>query len=1001
MASDYIATQDRERCPHCQRDFTSRGISRHRCRSADTATNVTATSPDETEVHDRIEEAPINIRWGNMTGLDEVQTEIQQAYNEITTWHKNIFELPRGKAGRDFITEATRLIQLFNNKTQWEPLAIHCLNIFMPIMLQKPSAKSKNKDHTKYLVKRLALWKEGKLKMLMSECREIQKRLKSSSQKKEEIIRGFTRLMMQGKVRQALKLIDSENDISGIHTLNAEIRQTLEAKHPTPEPIREVALAQDEITPVEDVIFEDIDFERVQRAAKNTSGSGGPTKIDADTWRHILCSKAYKIQSEGLAAEIASLARRLCTEDIQHDYISSLLSCRLVPLMKEDNGVRPVGVGETLRRIIGKCVTQVLKQDIQVSGGTLQMCTGVEAGIEAAIHAMQKSFNEDWCEAILLVDADNAFNRLNRKVALHNIQRTCSPLFRYLNNSYNTPAKLYLGDGSFLLSEEGVTQGDNLAMAMYALSTRPLINSLKETRGMDENFKQVWYADDSTGAGKLEKLKRWWQHLKEEGPAYGYFPKPTKTHLIVKNLEDLERAQLLFAGDGVKVTIDGERHIGAVVGSDEFRKEYIAKKVEKWVKDVEELTEIAKDEPQIALSAFNTGLSQRWKFVQRTVKDTGEFFNPLESAIRDKLIPAICGRSVSDIERRVVALPYRFGGLGIQNPTETASREYLSSRKITAGLTNLICDQDMDIKKLDTDAIKKTKAELKQEKDAVLKQEVDELLMQLDENKRRSLKAAQEKGASSWLAALPIKRLGYVLNKQEFRDGICLRYGWQVKNTPKFCACGENNTIDHILTCKKGGYVSMRHNALRDAEVKIMEEVCRDVKTEPQLMPIEREAVRGNNAPQARLDISAIGVWSQCEKTFLDVRVTHPNAVSHREKSLQQLYKQNENEKKKLYNDRIINVEKATFTPLIFTTTGGMGPECEKFNKRLAELISMKKKEAYSHVIGHIRTKLRFSLLRSILVAIRGIRGKISVNDRDAAEVSFNLIPQETCYETR
>ena len=116
----------------------------------------------------------------------------------------------------------------------------------------------------------------------------------------------------------------------------------------------------------------------------------------------------------------------------------------------------------------------------------------------------------------------------------------------------------------------------------------------------------------------------------------------------------------------------------------------LQKKVEKWVKDVEELTEIAKDEPQIALSAFNTGLSQRWKFVQRTVKDTGEFFNPLESAIRDKLIPAICGRSVSDIERRVVALPYRFGGLVIQNPTETASREYLSSRMIPAGLTKLI-----------------------------------------------------------------------------------------------------------------------------------------------------------------------------------------------------------------------------------------------------------------------------------------------------------------------
>ena len=66
--------------------------------------------------------------------------------------------------------------------------------------------------------------------------------------------------------------------------------------------------------------------------------------------------------------------------------------------------------------------------------------------------------------------------------------------------------------------------------------------------------------------------------------------------------------------------------------------------------------------------------------------------------------------------------------------------------------------------------------------------------------------------------------------------------------------------------------------------------------------------------------------------------------------------------------DRIINCEKATFTPLVFTTTGGMGPECHKLNKRLAELIAIKKKESYSHVIGHIRTKLRFALLRSVLV---------------------------------
>ena len=77
-----------------------------------------------------------------------------------------------------------------------------------------------------------------------------------------------------------------------------------------------------------------------------------------------------------------------------------------------------------------------------------------------------------------------------------------------------------------------------------------------------------------------------------------------------------------------------------------------------------------------------------------------------------------------------------------------------------------------------------------------------------------------------------------------------------------------------------------------------------------------------------------------------------------------------------------------------------MGPECEKLNRRLAELIATKRKEAYSDVIGHIRTRLRFALLRSTLVAVRGVRGK-GTSDESNMDISFNLIPSEQCYETR
>ena len=108
----------------------------------------------------------------------------------------------------------------------------------------------------------------------------------------------------------------------------------------------------------------------------------------------------------------------------------------------------------------------------------LQTCSGLESGVEAAVHAMSNIFDKDDCEAVLLVDAENAFNTINREAAIHNIGRICPPLHKYLKNSYKEPPKLYLHDGSHILSREGATQGDNLAMPMYGLSTRPLIDAV-------------------------------------------------------------------------------------------------------------------------------------------------------------------------------------------------------------------------------------------------------------------------------------------------------------------------------------------------------------------------------------------------------------------------------------------------------------------------------------------------------------------------------------------
>ena len=153
--------------------------------------------------------------------------------------------------------------------------------------------------------------------------------------------------------------------------------------------------------------------------------------------------------------------------------------------------------------------------------------------------------------------------------------------------------------------------------------------------------------------------------------------------------------------------------------------------------------------------------------------------------------------------------------------------------------------------------------------------------------------------------------------------------------------------------------------------------MCKDVKVEPLLLPLGNSGTLSTNtAEKARLDVSAVGIWSPMERTFLDVRVMHPNSPSYMEKPIDQLYVQHEAEKKRTYNDRILNVEKGSFSPLVFSTSGGMGPESTRYHKRIAELFSRKKGEEYSHVMGFIRTSIRFALLRSTLVAIRGERGR-------------------------
>eukprot|EP00117_Sycon_ciliatum_P029467 scpid89020/ scgid2082/ len=149
-----------------------------------------------------------------------------------------------------------------------------------------------------------------------------------------------------------------------------------------------------------------------------------------------------------------------------------------------------------------------------------------------------------------------------------------------------------------------------------------------------------------------------------------------------------------------------------------------------------------------------------------------------------------------------------------------------------------------------------------------------------------AISLAEEKGASSWLTCRPIARHGFALSKGEFRDGLCLRYGWTPSRLPTTCVCEKAFTTAHALSCPFGGFPSIRHNEVRDILASSLKGVAHNVAVEPHLQPLTGEQFQLRSAStedQARLDVVASGVWGgRFERTFIDVRVFNTDASSNR-----------------------------------------------------------------------------------------------------------------------
>ena len=926
--------------------------------------------------------SPNSFTWNDLDG-ETFCHRVNAAYTEAVHWRRNVFSVPSGKAGKAFVTELSRLWQAYGSAGAMECIALRAASLMCILLLQKPHEKSKAKEHSACLERRLVTWSKGSVEELLHEGRTIQAylRRKKIGQNANQITRTFTNLMLNGRISAAMRVI-SDAPNGGLLDLDAKanetqtVREVLKEKHPEGKPAdQDSLLAEDAGPPApHPVIFDHLTGNSIRAAALRTFGGAGPSGLDAAGWRRLCCS--FHAASKSLCAALAGVARRIATSYVDPEGLAAFTACRLCPLDKCP-GVRPIGISEVPRRLIGKALMVVLGKDVQTAAGSFQLSAGQTSGCEAAVHAMRKLFDDPDTEGVLLVDAKNAFNTLNRQAALWNVKVLCPSLGPTVINTYRSDVELFVG-GEKLFSREGTTQGDPLAMAIYSVAVTPLIRKVATT-----GTKQIWFADDAAGSNKLTSLRNWWNALEEHGPKYGYFVNGEKTWLVTKG-DNLDNAKKVFSGTDVNITSYGKRYLGATLGTENFASQYVGKQALEWAEQVIRLAKIATSQPQCAYAAFRRSLSSRWTYLARTVPNISELLSPVENAIRQHFIPALTGQQVpGELERELFALPTRLGGLGIGNPTDACDDQYAASQEITAPLLALIIQQESDIGGANEKAqsVKNTLRQARRRRQA---QRAEDLHRRISPQLQRCLEVAKEKGASSWLEALPAREENFTLSKGEFRDALCLRYGWAPERLPATCACGAEFDVTHALSCPTGGLPTIRHNEMRDIIATCLSKVCSDVQTEPHLFPqddarrLQTEAESGENHvnQDVRLDIRARGFWGgRMELAFFDVRVFNPFARSAVTIPLAQLHARQEAEKRRKYENRLL-AENCSFTPLVFSTSGGCSPLTARFLKKLASKLSDQKVASYNQALCWLRTRLSFSLMRAASMCLRSYRKK-------------------------
>ena len=728
------------------------------------------------------------------------------------------YDLPSGAVGRRFIKMlTTEMAGIKARKWNSERMIV-----FTIVMLQRERDVIKRRDIIKRITKRMDLWEAKKHSTLINDTLRsnltLQKPRKKSNEPADHTEKVFARLLLQGKLRQAVRWVTGREKGGVLHPTDIDaktgkpVAEVLESKHPVPMDTKSEDLQGFETVP--EMLDIEITEETVFAVAKTMQGGAGPGGTDATAWQNWMLR--YGGASTQLRQCIGDLATWMSNGIQEGDACRAIMANRLIALDKCP-GVRPVGIGEILRRILAKCVLRICGGDVKDVCGEEQLASGLEAGIEGGVHAMNELWKthadeDDW--GLLLVDAANAFNAISRRVVLWNVRHLWPRGARFVFNCYCYWAALILTGFGVLFSQEGVTQGDPLSMVIYSLAVLPLIQHL----ATHPNH-QMWYADDSSNAGSFDGIEEWYLDLAAEGPKIGYQPEPTKSILVVSE-KNFSKAERKFNYLGFEVTT-GARYLGGYVGNNTSKNRYIEDKVNDWCESIKIFASMAPSIPQLVYAAVSKSLQHEWSYLQRVTEDCCLHFKPLEELIQNTFLPSLFGIDLTKYPhiRTLTALPVKQGGISIPNPKEMAEVNYHTSKSCTSHLSDSLLGCHPFNYNTHRETARNKKKDMLEEKEMFSRLRFDQATHKdvMDPDVARGISRTTMPGSGNWLSFIPTISNENLIAPLEFRDALCKRYLLPIVKPPTACdGCQQPFTLNHALNCPIGGLTIRRHNEIRD-----------------------------------------------------------------------------------------------------------------------------------------------------------------------------------------